>query len=313
MTTPWLSILMPVYNGAETLPRTLESLADQVQGYEVIAVVQSCEDESLSILQAHRQCLNLRIIEVSQDSNWMRNTNVALAEARAPFVTMLHQDDLWRPGRAAILMEMADSAPGARLWVHAADYVDDEDEIVGRFAPPFGSQPKQISSVEALSHLLVQNTVALPAAMFRREDAMASGGLDESLWYTADWDLWLRLARLGPVAWNPSALAAFRIHAESQTIHGSREADGFRKQLAIPVERHIGALPLEDVDRVSQLARISNELNASLAGAFHGHRVDKWRLGRKILLLGPLGWYRFFRDTNIVGRVIPRLKLRQKA
>ncbi|MFV2054386.1 glycosyltransferase family 2 protein [Aliiroseovarius sp. YM-037] len=313
MTTPWLSVLMPIYNGAATLPRTLASLSGQVEGCEVIAVVQKSDDGSRSILEAHENSLNLRIIDAPESESWMTNTNIALAEAKAPHVTMLHQDDLWRAGRSAALGEMAATMPDAKMWLHAAEFIDDQDRVVGRFAPPFGSKASLLPSEEALAHLLVQNTVALPAVMFRRDDALAPGGLDEDLWYTADWDLWLRLAALGPVAWNPTALAAFRIHSGSLTMTGSRNVGGFRQQLAIPVDRHITALPPEKARKVGHLAKISNDLNVCLAGAYHGHRVGLWPLGLQILRLGPIGWYRFFRDTNIVGRVLPRLRLRQKS
>ena len=303
---------MPIYNGAATLPRTLASLSDQLDGVEVLAVVQSSEDGSRSVLEEQAQTMNLRIIDAPDSKTWMRNTNIALAEARAAHVTMLHQDDLWRPGRAVALQTMIKSMPDARLWLHAADFIDDQDRKVGRFAPPFGMNPSKLTSAEALTHLLVQNTVALPAAMFRRQDALGTGGLDESLWYTADWDLWLRLTRLGPVAWTPAALSAFRIHSKSLTMTGSRNADGFRHQLAVPVDRHIVALLPDEARKTSRLAGISNELNVCLANTYHGNRADIWRLGLKILRLGPFGWRRLLRDTNIIGRVLPRLKLRQQ-
>ena len=63
--------------------------------------------------------------------------------------------------------------------------------------------------------------------MFLRESAVAAGGLDETLWYTADWDLWLKLAAAGPTVYLPRPLAAFRVHPESQTATRSRSADDF--------------------------------------------------------------------------------------
>jgi len=45
-----------------------------------------------------------------------------------------------------------------------------------------------------LQRLIVQNFLAVPAPLFRRELALQAGGMDESLWYAADWDLWLNLS-----------------------------------------------------------------------------------------------------------------------
>jgi glycosyltransferase involved in cell wall biosynthesis len=312
MTNPWLSVLMPIHDGAATLPRTLASLAGQTDGIEILAVVQKSTDGSREQLEAAASLLPLGIIEAPESRNWMRNTNIAMAQARAPLATMLHQDDLWRPGRAHALQRMATDCPTASLWVHAADYVDAEDRIIGRAAPPFGPKAVQIDSETALARLIVQNTVPLPAAMFRCADALQGGGLDESLWYTADWDLWLRLAKLGPLCWRPETLAAFRIHASSLTITGSRDDADFRRQLAIPVDRHLAALPAAQARAMEPLARLSNDLNACLAGAFHGNGPSWWRTLARIVLLGPLRWRQFFAFTNIINRLRPRLRLRKQ-
>ena len=48
-----------------------------------------------------------------------------------------------------------------------------------------------------VERLLVQNFISMPAPLFSREAAIRVGGLDEDLWYTADWDFWLKLAAVG--------------------------------------------------------------------------------------------------------------------
>ncbi|MCX7289403.1 MAG: glycosyltransferase [Rhodobacterales bacterium] len=310
MTAPWLSVLMPIHDGAATLSRTLASLQDQCDGVEVLAVVQRSTDGSRALLEAAARHLDLTIIDAPDSRNWMRNTNIALERASAPLATMLHQDDLWRPGRGPALKRMATDHPDARLWVHAAHYIDEADRIIGRAAPPFGSETGQVDSQTALARLIVQNSIALPAAMFRTQDALQDGGLDEELWYTADWDLWLRLARLGPVSWTPEALAAFRIHKSSLTMTGSRDDADFRRQLSIPVDRHIAALSAAQAKAMEPLARASNDLNACLAGAFHGNGPTWGRTIARIVMLGPLRWPKFFAYTNIINRLRPRLRLR---
>ena len=48
--TPWLSVLMPVYNGGRYLRAALDSLvAQQAPGFEVIAVDDGSLDDSLAI------------------------------------------------------------------------------------------------------------------------------------------------------------------------------------------------------------------------------------------------------------------------
>lgn len=311
MTDPWLSVVMPVFNGARTLERTLRSLCAQSPGFEVIAVDQASSDGSKDILLSFAHGLPLRILSADAGSNWMHNTNLALNAALAPMATMLHQDDVWLPGRAAALKQMAVDHPSASLWVHGAHFIDEHDRVIGRSAPPFGRKPALLDGQKCLAHLLVQNTIALPAAMFRTRDALDAGGLDETLWYTADWDLWLKLVGRGQVSWNPCDLAAFRIHAHSLTLTGSRDdPTAFHAQLDEPVDRHVSTLaPANGRDRIERMARLSNRLNAALARSFHGSSRDLWAVAGRWLMLGPRGWYDFLRDTNILGRTLPRLRL----
>jgi len=306
---PWLSVLMPVYNGAPTLAASLRSIATQSEGVEVILVDQASSDESLAIAQGFADRLDLRIVSAPANRNWVQNTNQALSLARAPASTILHQDDLWLPNRAVLLREMRARFPDATLWLHAANYVDEAGHRIGRIAPPFGRRARYVDTTEALGHLLVQNTVSLPAAMFPTASARNIGGLDETLWYTADWDFWLKLARQGPIAWSPRIAAGFRLHEQSQTVTRSRDAQDFAQQLDIPLRRHMEALPTVRRDRIRALAETSNALNLWLAAAFHENRPTLAPVLGRVWRLGPVGWLAILRDTRIVWRVLPRLRL----
>lgn len=310
-TDPWLSILMPVYNGAATLRATLESVAPQSEGIELILVDQASTDDSLEIARAFQGDIGIELVPAPENRNWVQNTNKALALARAPRACLLHQDDIWRPGRAALLRRMFAAEPDATLWLHGADYIDETGATVGRISPPFGPRARSIATAEALGHLLVQNTLALPAAAFPTEAARRLKGLDETLWYTADWDFWLGLARQGRVFWSPERAAAFRLHRGSLTISGSRDLDDFAAQMEAPLLRHADALPADRRKRVMAAARASNRVNLWLASVFHDQRRPLRPVLGALLRLGPIGLARFLRDSRILARAIPRMRLRR--
>lgn len=304
---PWLSVLMPIYNGAETLEECLNSLVLQAFGVEVIAVDQGSTDKSKSILESFSDMLGIRIIDAPENENWVQNTNLALREAKAPLATLLHQDDVWLPGRAKLLKEMSVQYPDAALWLHSAYYINSQSSKIGTFAPPFGKRPAIIPSQKALARLLVQNTVALPAAMFPTALARGLGGLDEELWYTCDWDFWIKLAASGPVAWSPVNATGFRIHGASQTIKGSRDLDDFRRQLAVPLDRHLPKLTAHNRKSTEKLASASNALNVWLAASYHRNKKPILPLLGQLFKLGPTLWWPFLRDSRIIQRVLPRL------
>jgi len=85
-----------------------------------------------------------------------------------------------------------------------------------------------------------------PATFFARWAWDRVGGVDESLHYCMDYDLIVRIGRLGPVEHLPEPLAVFRLHEGSKTV----EAKGqFRTENRQVRERAFGR-PLGPVDDV---------------------------------------------------------------
>lgn len=310
MSEPTLSVVMPIYNGAKTLNATLESIVGQGDDLiEILAVDQGSDDGSRQILEDFSKRLPIQIIDAFESTNWMANTNIGLRAASAPFVTMLHQDDMWLPGRVDALIDLARKYPDAELWLHPAWFVDSENWLVGTFGPAFGNRKRLIEGHEAMRALIVQNSIAIPAAMYRRTTALELGGLSEDLWYTADWDFWLKLVGAGSLAWMPQKLAAFRVHENSQTVQGSRDIQDFETQLAIPLERHMSALAKADIPRAKALAEASNCLNLYLAARFHKQPTSLRPFLGKFFRLGPSGWVAFLKHTRILKRIWPRLRI----
>jgi len=81
---PWLSIVMPVWNGERYLADALESVRREgTEGYEVIAVDDGSSDRSPEILRAWERLLPLRRIARDRGGNWVAATNAAFARPAA--------------------------------------------------------------------------------------------------------------------------------------------------------------------------------------------------------------------------------------
>jgi hypothetical protein len=275
--------------------------AEGVDGYEVIAVDDGSSDGSLRILSEWERILPLRLLACG-GGNWVAATNAGLREARGKYVCFLHQDDLWLPGRLAAVR--AESARGPTLILHPAFFVGPQGERLGwwRCPLPIGD----VDSRLFVERLIVQNFIAIPTPVFQREAALRDGGLDEALWFTADWDLWFRLGRLRRgIRYLAAPLAGFRVHAESQTVVRNDLADR-RRQYEAVVERHLDGSPVPAV----RAARFSVEVNLALTARAVGAPVS-WRpLLGALSRLGPAGCPRFLRDSRIIERVSARLKVR---
>jgi GT2 family glycosyltransferase len=312
---PWLSVVMPTYNGAAYLEAALDSVRrEDLDGVEVVAVDDGSTDATADILRRYAGSMPLRIVGRRGAGNWVATSNAGLLEASGKYACFLHQDDLWLPGRLAALRAEVERGLESALLVHSAIFVGPHGEPLGRWSCPLPSRHPLVPAALFLERLLVQNFIAIPSPMFDRGEALRSGALDESLWYTADWDLWLRLGRLGPVRYLPASLAAFRVHPGSQTVARPSNADDRRRQLRTVLDRHLAALAESggDVGRLTPVAEFSVELNVALAGAARGDEVRWAPLLARFLRLGASGWTRYWHDSRILERVRARRGLRRR-
>ena len=161
-----------------------------------------------------------------------------------------------------------------------------------------------------MNRLLVQNFVPIPAPAIRRELALEVGGLDEDLWYTADWDFWMKLAPRLAAIYDDRPTVGFRVHGRSQTFLRSENLQDMRSQLNTVSRRHLAAwsAPATDKARLGRISDFSTEVNVALAGAAHGMRLTPLSLLRRFILLGPAGQHKYFRDSRIAERLTARLR-----
>lgn len=306
---PFLSVVIPTYNGGKFIGAALRSICEQrEEGLELIIVDDGSTDRTLEIVRDFAKMLPIRLLTPQRIGNWVAASNIGLREATAEWACFLHQDDLWLPRRVAKLRPEIEEAEGA-LIIHNARFVGPEGQYLGPWTCPLieGS----ISSSQFIEHLLIQNFIAIPSPVFRRSAAIDTGGLDEALWFSADWDLWLRLGSLGPVRFMNETLAAFRIHPASQTASRCTNINEWKQQLTVVFERYFQNwdAPRNLKKRVERTATVSINVNSTLSAASRGQPVRFLPLLPKLVRLGPFDCRRYLRDSRIVQRVRPRLRL----
>ncbi|HVC92233.1 MAG TPA: glycosyltransferase [Pirellulales bacterium] len=309
MTRPWLSVIVPTFNGAAYLPAALESVVAQNDAeIEVVTVDDGSTDATLEILRAYSVKLRLVIIERQHAGNWVAGTNLGIARAQGEYLSFLHQDDLWLPRRLRALRRLAVRWPDAAMVVHPCVYLNAAGRRAGYWHCPLPRRERPLSAAEVVPRLLAQCFVGMPATLVQSNAAAAVGPMDENLWYSADWDYWLRLASLGSTVYCPTPLAAFRIHTGSQTFSRRDLPREMEQQQGMVLGRHLprwrAAHP--DGECVAHVATFSAAVNVALANFTHGRRPDWGRLARGWMALGPAGWRRYLRDSRIIERCFSR-------
>ena len=305
MRAPWLSVVMPCFCAEPWIASSLESIAAQrMDGVEILVIDGSPTSATLDIARRYENRLALRLFERRDLSSWQAKTNFGVEAAAAAHVCWLGADDVWLPGRARSVRAWIERAPEACLHLASSVIIDRRDRKLGEWNCPLPEG--DVASELVITRLLVQNFVAAPAPVLRKDAWLSCGGLDPQLWYTADWDMWLKLATSGTVMHHDAVTIGFRIHGDSLTSAASRNATEYAAQMQAVLDRHLAHLGAA-ARNLEPVARASIAVNTALAAASAGNLRGLIPAGLEVLRLGPGGIRRYWRDSRILERAMPRV------
>jgi GT2 family glycosyltransferase len=228
-----VAIAVPNLNQGQFLEAALDSL--RRSGVEVaVAVVDAgSTDRSLAIVQSRQRELTYFRSHPDEGQTAAINEGVAEACRLAPdvrFVGWLNADDVVLPDGFAALARALEEHPEWSAVAGRAQCVSESGDVMGEI-------PTAPFSVEGFAHAC---TICQPATLIRREAWEAIGGLDASLHMCFDYDLWWRLARVGPIGFVDTVVAASRDHSATKTRQ--RRQEYFREAIAL-VRRETGGVP----------------------------------------------------------------------
>lgn len=308
-TKPWLSVILPVHNGELWVGAALDSLALEAdRGIEIVVIDTSDGPSTRAIVERYSSRLNLRHLDAQGTSGCTEKTNHGARHAMADHISWLCQDDLWLRGRGAAIRHWISSDPEAALHLAPSAIVDRDGHQIGIWRCPLKESDGPLDRTALLERLLVQNFVAVVSPIVRRDAWLAVDGIDPALWYTGDWDLWIKLARYGTVRFHNEVTAGFRIHDQSATSIGSANREEFISQHRMVVDRYMDDLPPKRARPVRSMAEASLQINAALAAAAQGSITDLLKALWVAVRLGPMGLVRYLTYSRIVDRALPRLR-----
>jgi len=143
------------------------------------------------------------------------NAGLAAAGPETDYFAWLGDDDLLAPGSLRATTAALDANPDAVMVFGWCDYIDENDAVVFR---------SRAGRLAAATVTFGPNLIPQPGSLFRYEEVVAVGGLDETVRLAMDLDLYLRLRRRGRLLALPRTLASFRWHADSATVSGETES-----------------------------------------------------------------------------------------
>ena len=314
---PWASVVIPTYNGEPYIAQALDSILAQESFdhrlLETVIVDDGSTDRTIEIVNSYRTKLGMKIFEREHCGNWIRQTNFGISQSVSPFISILHQDDLWEPRRMSVLYELTHDYRDCSVYLHPSWFIDEDANRLGVWHCPFPAETFHGGPDFILPRLVVQNFVSMPSPLISKQALEAVGPFDESLWFTADWDRWMALAAHGAWAYRNEPLSSFRVHLKSQTITGSAKGGSadMRHQLEAVQNRWLGH-PLVAGAESASLAHFSTTMNVFLTARFHGEKMPLFPLLKEWLSLGPALWKKYFRYSRIYERLSARVRCRFK-
>jgi glycosyltransferase involved in cell wall biosynthesis len=223
--SPLLSITLPVYNGERYLATSLGSVSDAVAALpesrrrevEVVLCDDYSTDRTAELARRHAPPCAYRIIRPPEFfENRTRNWHHALSASQAPWMMMLHADDMLVPDGLPALLDACgrylDRAPVVLIAGRHRAFTNDGK--AGRLQPAWRVQAR-IPGRILRRLVLPYHCPFVPFTVMRRSTYEEIGGLNDRYHLLQDWELWIRILDRGDLAFVPAELGWWRTHAVS--------------------------------------------------------------------------------------------------
>lgn len=205
---PLVSIVTPSYNQASFLETTIQSvLAQEYSRIQYIVVDGGSTDGSLDTIRRYADRLAWWTSE--PDAGQTDAINKGFAQSEGSILGWLNSDDVYYPHAVREAVEYLQDHPEVGMVYGDADYMNGDGQVVGKF-------PAAQTDYGRLRRGFVH--VPQQSAFFRASLWGKVGPLDPTFHFAMDYDLWVRIAAVNPIRYQPRTWAAFRLHRAGKTL-----------------------------------------------------------------------------------------------
>lgn len=221
--TPLVSVVIPVYNCAEYIDATVQSiLAQTFRDFELVVSDNASTDGTWEALQSYSSDPRVRLTRLPSTIPAPDNFNHVTGLAIGEFVKVVCADDVLYPDNLEVLVKELLAHPSALLAVSSRDVIDASGEIVLRNRGLAGLSG-EVSGVDAIRHSVLAGTNIYgepPSALFRRAALLEAGGWDPRFPYLMDMATYsaVLLKGKGTLVAVAKPLWAFRISGTQESV-----------------------------------------------------------------------------------------------
>ena len=214
---PVVSVVVPCFNHGHLLAKALESIGAPARDTEIIVVDDGSTDDTTRIAEHLAATSPILVRCVRQDNHGVATArNRGLAESRGRYVVFLDADDRLAPGAIDVGANAIDERPECFFVFGRCRIMSAAGAIL---RTPV--EPRIIHN--HYRELLRRNFITTPAVvMFRREALELAGGFTTAVPSSADYELYLHIARHHPVCDHGQIVAFHRKHPAALSGSASR-------------------------------------------------------------------------------------------
>jgi hypothetical protein len=299
-----LSVSMPTYNGARFVGPAIRSvLAQDGVDLHLTVVDDASTDGTAEVVRSIRDP-RLTWVRNPVRLGLVGNWNRCLEMATGDYVCLFHQDDVMAPGNLASKVAALDQAPTAGLVYSSASQIGPDGELLSPWwdEPPRAEDDGVRSGLDWVQGMLAgPNRVCCPTVVVRRECYQRLGGFDPRLPFTADWEMWMRVALFYDVVYLAAPLVAYRRHDANETLafQGLAAVEHAYRAKALLLDTHGARLADAPGVRAAVARRAADEALTLARDAYRHDRATEGVQGLRLAaeVLGPATGGSASRDT----------------
>lgn len=194
---PKISVIMGIYNGADTMDEAIKSICEQTCTDWELIVCDDCSSDA-TVEKIKKWCSidsRIKCIENTENKGLAATLNHCLKYASGEYIARMDADDLSYPDRFQIQMDFLNEHPEYAFVSSIVDCFDGREIVRNRFWRKAEPQKKDFLHGTQFVH---------PATMFRKSCFdMVSGYKEGPLTKrTEDYDLFMRLYAMGLCGYN---------------------------------------------------------------------------------------------------------------
>jgi glycosyltransferase involved in cell wall biosynthesis len=237
--TPTVSIVVPAYNNADYIERTMNSiLAQSHSDLEIIVADHSSTDNTWELLQQYAGDPRVTLLQTEAGGGALANWNRVSKAAHGDYLKLVCGDDLVHTDIVAAQLAALEATPSATFAASPRDIIDANDQPIVKnrgLAGLHGTVPGE----QAVRRTVVSGTNIFgePACVMMKRDVLERVGWWDSAYpYLIDEATYVRVLLEGDLVVVDRPLAGFRVSDSQWSVrlanYQSDQAIGFHRWLA---------------------------------------------------------------------------------